>query len=140
MGWAEFFRMAGPLPQQAAEHAAMQANTAKAADLFQKSSSASNVSESERGTEQCSGSAAPNGRSDGHAEAAPPAPFVQPLYISKVNTVFQLGLIAGCIGQSWYGWPPHEVLLALGGVTGLTTVASFAAYVRAYRRGKLLRA
>lgn len=68
----------------------------------------------------------------------PPAPFVQPLYISKVNTVLQLGLIVGCIGRSWYGWPSMDELYLLGGLTGLTTVGSFAAYVWAYRRGKIL--
>ncbi len=72
------------------------------------------------------------------SSGVPPAPFVQPLYISKVNTVLQLGLIVGCIAQSWYGWPSTDELYVLGGLTGLTTVGSFAAYVFAYRRGKLL--
>ena len=130
--------MAETLPQAAAEPAAAQARTVKTADLSEtKSSSSSSATESEIRTEQCNSNAAVTQGCGGQAEATPPAPFVQPLYISKVNTVFQLGLIASCIGQSWYGWPPHELLLALGGVTGLTTVASFAAYVRAYRRGKL---
>lgn len=66
----------------------------------------------------------------------PAAQLVQPLYISKVNTVFQLVLISGCIAQSWWGWPPQDVLIAWGGLTGATTLASFAAYVQVYRKGK----
>lgn len=66
----------------------------------------------------------------------PPAPLVKPLYISKVNTVFQLALISGCIAQSWWGWPPQELLYAWGGLTGATTLASFTAYVNVYRQGK----
>jgi cardiolipin synthase len=82
--------------------------------------------------------------SDGAISAAssaglpvPPAPLVQPLYISKLNTVFQLALIAGCIGKSWFGWPTQDLLIAGGCITGLTTLASFAAYVHVYRQGKL---
>ena len=67
----------------------------------------------------------------------PPAEFVQPLYISKVNTCLQLGLIAGCISHSWYGWPAEEALWGLGGVTALATFASFVAYVQVYRRGNV---
>ena len=71
--------------------------------------------------------------------SAPPAPLVRPLMVSKVNTVLQLGLIASCIGRSWYGWPPEEAVWALGAATGITTVASCAAYVRAYLNGTLLK-
>ena len=67
----------------------------------------------------------------------PPAEFVQPLYISKLNTVFQLALIGGCITHSWYGWPSEQVLWGLGGVTALATLASFAAYVQVYRQGAM---
>ena len=67
-----------------------------------------------------------------------PASFVQPLYISKVNTVFQLCLIAGCIGRSWYGWPPEDMLWALGGITGLTTLGSLVAYLQVYRQRERL--
>lgn len=75
---------------------------------------------------------------DSSAAPVVPAAFVQPLYISKVNTVFQLCLIAGCIGNSWYGFPPEDMLWILGGITGVTTLGSFAAYIRVYRQGKLL--
>ena len=71
------------------------------------------------------------------ASRTPPAVFVQPLYISKVNTCFQLLLVSSCLGSSWYGWPPQEAILALGAITGGTTLASCAAYVRAYLKGAI---
>lgn len=71
------------------------------------------------------------------SEKSPPAVFVQPLYISKVNTCFQLLLIGGCLTSSWYAWPPQEALFALGVVTGGTTLASCGAYVRAYLNGTI---
>ncbi|KAK9836085.1 hypothetical protein WJX81_000056 [Elliptochloris bilobata] len=73
------------------------------------------------------------------AFSVPPAPFVRPLLVSKANTVLQLGLVAGCVARSWYGWPPEQALWALGAATGVTTVASCAAYVRAYLNGTLLK-
>ena len=75
----------------------------------------------------------------GSGFVAPPAPFVRPLLVSKANTVLQLGLVAGCVARSWYGWPPEPALWALGAATGATTVASCAAYVRAYLNGTLLK-
>ena len=73
----------------------------------------------------------------GVAGKAPPAAFVQPLYISKVNTCFQLLLVGSCLTQSWYAWPPQEAVFALGVVTGGTTLASCGAYVRAYINGTI---
>ena len=67
--------------------------------------------------------------------AVEPAPFVQPLYISKINTVAQLSLVAGCITSSWYGWPPEAALWGLGGITGGLTFASGLAYWQQYRSG-----
>ncbi|BDA47473.1 probable cardiolipin synthase (CMP-forming) [Coccomyxa sp. Obi] len=116
VGWAEFFRLS---PSQLSPEAdAAQAGA-------ENSRSAQDVHEV---VESKDSSAAP----------VAPAGFVQPLYISKVNTVFQLCLIAGCIGNSWYGWPPEDMLWVLGGITGVTTLGSFAAYIRVYRQGKLL--
>lgn len=89
--------------------------------------------ESVNGTETAS-----SGHSSfGEGYIVPPAEFVQPLYISKLNTVFQLCLIAGCISHSWYGWPTEDVLWGLGGITALATLGSFAAYVQVYRRGNM---
>ena len=72
-----------------------------------------------------------------HSSHAPPVVFMQPLYISKVNTCFQLLLVGGCLTSSWYSWPPQEALHALGLVTGATTLASCAAYIVAYLKGTL---
>lgn len=68
---------------------------------------------------------------------APPAVFVEPLYISKVNTCFQLLLVGGCLTSSWYAWPPQEALFVLGVATGGTTLASCGAYVRAFLKGTI---
>lgn len=67
----------------------------------------------------------------------PPAVFVQPLYISKVNTCFQLLLVGGCLSSSWYAWPPQEAILVLGVMTGGLTLASCAAYVRVFIKGSV---
>lgn len=75
--------------------------------------------------------------SDASAHSTQPAAFMQPLYISKVNTCFQLLLVGGCLSSSWYAWPSQEVLFGLGVLTGCTTVGSSAAYASAYLRGKI---
>ena len=62
-----------------------------------------------------------------------PASYVQPLYISKVNTVVQIFLVAGCITSASYAWPPQEVILGLGGITAGLTVASGIAYVQGHK-------
>ena len=69
--------------------------------------------------------------------AIPPAVFVQPLYISKVNTCFQLLLVGGCLSSSWYAWPPQEAIFVLGVATGGLTLASCAAYVRIFFKGSV---
>lgn len=69
---------------------------------------------------------------------APAAPFMQPLYISKVNTVFQLGLVGTCIMHSWLGWPGEAAVWAGSALTAGTTLASCAAYLRAYQQGRVL--
>ena len=68
---------------------------------------------------------------------APVAPPVQPLFISKVNTVFQLGLVGACMTDAWLGWPGGEIVWGLGMATAGTTVGSCIAYGRAYMRGEL---
>lgn len=65
--------------------------------------------------------------------ASQPAAFVQPLYISKVNTVAQIMLIGGCITSTSLGWPPYEAVLGLGGLTGILTLASGFAYLRKHK-------
>lgn len=66
------------------------------------------------------------------AAAAPPAlPRLQPLYISKVNTVFQLGLAGACMLDAWLGAPgwSGQLVTAATWLTAGTTAASCAAYV-----------
>jgi len=61
-----------------------------------------------------------------------------PLFISKVNTVAQLGLVSGALMNAWTGWPSGELVTGvLGPVTAVTTVASGLAYVDAYRTGRV---
>ena len=75
-----------------------------------------------------------NGSSSGKAVPSKPAPFVQPLYVSKLNTVAQILLVASCITASSHAWPPQEVILGLGGVTGGLTIASGLAYWQKHRQ------
>jgi len=130
VGWSEFFRLSPAASNQNEERS--EGTTAGSLQGTLQNvgaeSSSSSLPEEEAGPRK-EGDAAP---------PVPPAPFVQPLYISKLNTFFQLCLIAGCIGNSWYDWPPQDVLWTLGGVTGVTTLGSFIAYIRVYRQGKLL--
>jgi phosphatidylglycerophosphate synthase len=63
---------------------------------------------------------------------------VQPLYISKVNTVFQLGLVGTCMLDSWLGWPGQGAVWAGSALTAVTTLWSSWAYLQAYKRGSLL--
>ena len=147
VGWAEFFRTAPSLPSAAGT--ALDAEKAKSpkdhtAELRNGSSEqrvaglappeGSERGESERSDSKAAG-ASTSSEPAGH-DAVPPAEFVQPLLISKLNTVLQLGLIAGCISHSWYDWPTESALWGLGGVTAGATLASFAAYVQVYRRGQ----
>ena len=65
------------------------------------------------------------------------ASAVTPLYISKLNTVFQLMAVAGFLLHAQTGWPPLAVLDVAAAVTTGTTVMSGAAYVQAFRKGHL---
>ena len=129
-GWAEFFRISPAHPGDPSP-----AHTPGGAP------NAQSVSGDARNMRDLAGGAAGGAEPASAAGAfvAPPAPFVRPLLVSKANTVLQLGLIAGCVARSWYGWPPEPALWALGAATGATTVASCAAYVRAYLNGTLLK-
>lgn len=73
----------------------------------------------------------PHGAGRG-AKAVPPAKLVQPLLVSKVNTVFQMALIGGCVSSSLLAWPPEGPLWVLGWLTAATTCASGAFYLRLY--------
>eukprot|EP00884_Botryococcus_braunii_P010204 jgi/Botrbrau1/19185/Bobra.0077s0091.1 len=67
-------------------------------------------------------------------QAVSPAKLVQPLFISKVNTVLQMGLVGGCVTSSLLAWPSEATLWVLGGVTAATTCASAAMYLRTFLR------
>jgi cardiolipin synthase (CMP-forming) len=69
---------------------------------------------------------------EGENVAAPPPllPTVRPHMVSKVNTVFQLGLVGLYLSQSTLGVPGEEVLWGAGCLTAATTVASVAVYAR----------
>jgi hypothetical protein len=69
--------------------------------------------------------------SDGNGAGA-----VTPLYISKINTVFQLTTVAGFLLHAHSGWPPVALLDVAAIVTTGTTVLSGAAYVQAFRTGQ----
>ena len=67
------------------------------------------------------------------SSSAPPSfdpgvPLMKPLMISKVNTVMQLALAAGCVGRVWAEWPDPDAIHALEVVTAGTTAASCMAY------------
>ena len=85
---------------------------------------------------QAAGQAA--GAAGARSSPAPAAPLVQPLFVSKVNTVFQLGMVGTCILQSWQGWPGEGAVLAGSALTAGTTLWSCWAYLQAYRQGRVL--
>lgn len=87
------------------------------------------------------GEAADTGAGAGSGTAGVPqavmsAPPMRPLMISKVNTVFQLALIAGCLSSHAASWPAQDVLDILEVTTAATTVASFTAYAVRAASGK----
>lgn len=64
------------------------------------------------------------------------APLVQPLFVSKVNTVVQLCLVGGCMSQGLLGWPGDGEILLMSWATVATTLVSWGAYVHGYYGGK----
>eukprot|EP00798_Chlamydomonas_sp_ICE-L_P023713 gene23713-9256_t len=65
-------------------------------------------------------------------------PIMQPIMISKVNTVLQLALLSGCLSKAWLGWPDSDVLTVLEYSTAATTVLSTVIYAKKYASGKLV--
>ncbi|CAD7702353.1 unnamed protein product [Ostreobium quekettii] len=61
--------------------------------------------------------------------------LVQPLFVSKVNTVVQLMLVASCMSQGLMGWPGDGEILTLSYATVCTTLLSWGAYARGYLMG-----
>lgn len=62
--------------------------------------------------------------------------LVQPLFVSKVNTVIQLCLVAGCMSQGLLGWPGDKEILWMSWAAVTTTLVSWGAYVQGYYGGK----
>ncbi|CAK0787816.1 hypothetical protein CVIRNUC_011038 [Coccomyxa viridis] len=149
VGWAEFFRTApsealraeASLDTNGVQQAACSVSKSQVApgspDHQHEVSVVEASQEAGDGEQQPQVSSRAPGSKSKEQYTVPPAELVQPLYISKVNTCLQLGLIAGCISHSWYGWPAEQALWGLGGITGLATLASFVAYVQVYRRGNV---
>ena len=155
-GWAEFFSVAAGIPgsKPQAQHSAMSSastivpgGTAEASAASEPAPQAapghvradSNHQRAHslpRDTEPgiVSGTGPAAAEASGHSPA-PSAPLIKPLFISKVNTCVQLALVAGCLSRSWYEWPPDDVVFLLGATTALTTLASGAAYLVAFRKG-----
>ena len=71
-------------------------------------------------------------------DQAPAAPMVKPIFLSKLNTVFQIGLVVSAISNGAVGWPDEQFVLGLGYTTAATTIASGVIYVRMYMKGKML--
>lgn len=62
-------------------------------------------------------------------------PAIQPILLSKANTVLQIVLAAAALGMAGFGWMSAPLLAALIWATAATTLASGAVYVwRAARR------
>ena len=140
LGWrwpgpAEFFRVQQP---EAAEGAAAPEAAAGAAAAAVSSSGATGAAAAEGGAESSGGGSGGSGEGGEAAKPAPPAPLVKPLFISKVNTVFQLGLVGTCMVNAWLGWPGEEAVWAGSVLTAGTTLWTTAAYLRAFRQGRLL--
>lgn len=70
--------------------------------------------------------------------AAPGMPVMQPLMISKVNTVLQLALVSACMTHHWFTLPAADAVAAVEYLTAATTLASFAAYGYKFSAGTLL--
>lgn len=150
-GLAEFFRVASSPSSPAATQTATPQQPPSTADSAQPGSTdmveiqdARHASKESNTVAVNPEGALPQGSNESQVEQAamskssiPPAVFVQPLYISKVNTCFQLLLVGGCLSSSWYAWPPQEAILVLGIATGGLTLASCAAYVSVFFKGSI---
>ena len=60
--------------------------------------------------------------------AAPAAPPVEPLLVSKVNTALTFALVAAALAHDGWGVPDVEILAAGAAAVGATTAMSGAAY------------
>jgi cardiolipin synthase len=72
------------------------------------------------------------GGADGGARAAPAAPLVRPLMVSKVNTALIFVLAAAALSHDAWGAPDADALAAGAALAGVTTAASGVAYLRLF--------
>jgi cardiolipin synthase len=70
---------------------------------------------------------------DGEA-AAPAAPPVEPLLVSKANTALTFALVAAALAHDGWGVPDAEALAAGAAAVGATTAMSGAAYLVLFLR------
>lgn len=68
----------------------------------------------------------------GGASGVPTAARVEPLMVSKVNTVLQLLTVASCLTSPAVGYPGADVISGLALLTGATTAWSGVAYGRLF--------
>ncbi|MEW5299431.1 MAG: hypothetical protein WDW36_002449 [Sanguina aurantia] len=64
-------------------------------------------------------------------------PYMKPLLISKINTVFQLALVGAYIAKAQVGWPDDDMLHLLTVLTVSTTVWTCVRYAHKYLTGRL---
>ncbi len=91
-----------------------------------------------RVTDSGSSSGDNGAKGKGESGKAPAAPLVKPIFISKLNTVFQIALVSSAITQGAMAWPSAELVQGLGYLTATTTIASGLIYVRMYFKGQML--
>jgi len=63
---------------------------------------------------------------------------VKPIFISKLNTVFQIALVSSAITHGAVAWPSADLVEGLGYLTAATTITSGLIYVRMYFKGQML--
>ncbi|KAL6751029.1 hypothetical protein V8C86DRAFT_736083 [Haematococcus lacustris] len=110
-------------------------------DQVASSSARSNGGSRSHGSSSTTSSGQEAGLPPGSAGAGattPQLPFMRPLLVSKLNTVLQLALVAGCMGGAAFGVPDPHALQALEVATASTTAASLLAYAWLYASGRML--
>lgn len=102
-------------------------------------SKSSSTTEGFAGGDQSSSSSSSDGNSSTGKAAAGDGgvPYMKPLLISKVNTVFQLALVGAYICKAQVGWPDDQALHLMVVLTVSTTVWTCVRYAHKYYTGRL---
>ncbi len=143
-GRQAFFDVDGALPASKNNHAGAGSGAGHSSPRSAAGSSTAGSSAGGSGSDHSPD--APYGATSGTAQQplGPAAgssgglPSMQPLMISKFNTVLQLALVGACITHQWQGLPDAEVLKALEQLTAGTTWLSGVLYAWQYAQGRLL--